>query len=128
MTGPTPDTSVSVAPGAFHRGGQLLLRLAQLGVNAAQVLQEVAGQLPAGQHDRARRDGLLQQACRAGCGDFLPHAAGDQLAQHRVQPAGNLVTGPGQVPVPPGPHLQHGRVIAGPDLAAASRAQRGDRD
>ncbi len=46
-------------------GSQLLFHLAQLGVsNAAQVLQEVGGQLPAGQRDRARRNGLLQQAAR----------------------------------------------------------------
>jgi hypothetical protein len=61
------------------------------------------------------------------CGDLLGHAAGDQLAQHRVEPARDLVLGPAQVPVPPGPHLQHRGVIIGADLAPGPAAQRRDR-
>ena len=53
---------------------------------------------------------------------------GHQLAEHRVKPAGDLVTGPGQVPVPLGPHLQHRRVILGHHLAPGLRPQRRDRD
>ena len=60
-------------------------------------------------------------------GDLLLHATGDQLAQHRVQPAGDLIARPGQVPVPLGPHLQDRAVVIGPHLAAAVPAQRGDR-
>ena len=62
------------------------------------------------------------------CGDLLGDAAGHQLAQHRVQPAGDLGPGAAQVPVALGPHLQHRRVIAGLDLAPGRRAQRRDGD
>jgi hypothetical protein len=50
------------------------------------------------------------------CGDLLGDAAGHQLAQHGVQPAGDLGPGAAQVPVALGPYLQHRRVIVGPDL------------
>jgi hypothetical protein len=62
------------------------------------------------------------------CGDLLGDAAWDQLAQHRVQPAGDLGPGAAQVAVALGPHLQHRRVIVGLDLAAGRRAQRRDSD
>jgi len=45
VTRPTPKISVSAR--RLHRGGQLLLGLFHLLVNAAQVFEEVAGQLPA---------------------------------------------------------------------------------
>jgi hypothetical protein len=61
-------------------------------------------------------------------GDLLADAAGHQLAQHRVQPAGDLVAGPAQVPVPLSPHLQHCRVVLGPHQRAGRRPQRRDRD
>jgi hypothetical protein len=54
-------------------------------------------------------------------------AAGDQVAEHGVQPAGDLVTQPGQVPVTLGPHLQHRRVVLGGHLAAGPGPQRRDR-
>ena len=44
-----------------------------------------------------------------------------------MQPAGDLVTQPGQVPVPLGPHLQHRRVVLGDHLAAGPGPQRRDR-
>ena len=52
------------------------------------------------------------------CGDLLGDAAWDQLAQHRVQSAGDLGPGAAEVAVALGPHLQHRRVIVGLDLAA----------
>ena len=45
-------------------------------------------------------------------------AAGDQVAEHGVESAGDLVTQPGQVTVPLGPHFQHRRVV----LAITGRA------
>jgi hypothetical protein len=62
------------------------------------------------------------------CGDRLGDAAGNQLAQHRMQSAHDLGTAAAQVPVALGPDLQHRRVIIGPDLPDAGRAQRRDRD
>ena len=44
-----------------------------------------------------------------------------------MEPARDLVLGPAQVPVAPGPHLQHRGVIIGADLAPGPRAQRRDR-
>src|SRR5262249_29948932 len=46
-----------------------------------------------------RGDGLQQRGGRGG-GDLFGHAAGDDLAQDGVQPAGGLAAEPGQVPVP----------------------------
>jgi hypothetical protein len=60
------------------------------------------------------------------CGDLFGDAAGDQLAQHGVQPAGDLGAGAAQVPVALGPHLQHRRMIIGMHLAAGGRTQRRD--
>ena len=60
------------------------------------------------------------------CDDLLRDAAGDQFAQYGVQPADDLGTGAAQVAVTLGPHLQHCRVIIGPDLPDAGRPQRGD--
>jgi hypothetical protein len=45
-------------------------------------------------------------------------AAGDQVAEHGVQPAGDLVTQPGQVAVPLGPHFS----TAGWSSAVTGRA------
>ena len=54
-------------------------------------------------------------------------AAGDQVAEHGVQPAGDLVAGPGQVAVPLSPHLQYRPVVIGDHLAADRGPQRRDR-
>jgi hypothetical protein len=54
------------------------------------------------------------------------HAAGDQFAQHGVEPADDLSPGAAQVAVPLGPYLQHRCVVIGPGLPHARRAQRCD--
>ena len=97
MTGPTPNRPVRLVPLARDRGGELLPGLAQLGVDAAQVLDEGRGELPAGGRDRVRRRDRVQQPGGAGRDDLLRDAAGDQLAEHRVQPADDLgaAAGPG---------------------------------
>ena len=48
-------------------------------------------------------------AGRLACGDALAEAAGDRIAEHRVQPAHDLVAGPAEVAVMPGPDLQDHR-------------------
>ena len=118
MTGPTPKMPVRVVPGMPDHDSQFFLRLAQLAVEAAQVGQELAGELVPGPGDRAGRRDLAEDASGLSCGDLLGDAAGDQAAQHRVQAAGDLVPGPAQVPVPLGPHRQHRRVVLWLDLAA----------
>jgi len=82
------------------RCGQLLAGLAQLGVQPAQVGQELGGQLAACRGSRARGGDLPADPGGLPGADLPADAAGHQVAQHRVQPAAGLVTGPGQVTVP----------------------------
>ncbi len=126
MTGPTPNKPVRLVPVGLDRGGERLPGLADLGVDAAQVLDERGGELAAGRiHGPCGRD-RVQQPGGGRRGDRLRDPAGDQLAQHRMQPAHHLGTGPAQVTVPFGPHLQHRRVIIGHGLPDTRRAQRRD--
>ncbi len=127
MTGPTPKMPVRLVPEARTAAASFLLGLAQLGVEAAQVGEELGGELAAGQRNSAGRGDLLEDAGGLGCGDLLRVTAGDQVAEHRVQPAGDLVAGPGQVPVPLGPDLQHRGVVLGGHRAPGRGAQRRDR-
>ncbi len=108
------------------RCGQLLPGLAPLGIEVAQVIEELAGELTAGLGNGAGRRDRSQDAGGLACGDFLAEAARQQLAQHGVEPAGDLVAGPRQVPVPLGPHLQNRGVIAGCHLPPGLGAQRRD--
>ena len=88
-------------------------------MNSAASSQRAASTAPDGVIDaRMLRD--------LACGDLLGHTAGHQLAQHGVQPAGDLGAGPAQIPVSLGPHLQHRRVIVTPGLPDTARAQRRD--
>jgi hypothetical protein len=110
-----------------HRGArgpdrrrEFLLDVAPLDVDAAQVSQELLGQHPAGHPGRAARFGPVQDPGGPARGDALVGAAGDQVAEHRVQPAHDLVAGPAQVAVPLGPDLQHGRVVIGPTAGQAA--------
>jgi hypothetical protein len=114
--------------GRGDRGGELLAGLADPGVDAAQVLDEVGGEFAAGYRYRVLRCDHLQQVRGVSCGDRLGNAARNQLAQHRVQPAGHLSAGTAQVLVAFGPHLQHRGVVIAPGLADVGRAQRRDRD
>ena len=81
------------------RGGQLLPGITQLPVEVTQVGQELSGELGPGQRDSTGRRGLRQDPGSVSCGYLLRMAAGDQVAEHGVQPAGDLVAGPGQVAV-----------------------------
>src|SRR5258708_38938767 len=81
--------------------------VAQLGIQAAQVLQERRGELAAGLGNGTRRRELIKDTSGLACGDLLADAAGNQLAQHRMQAAGDLVARPAQVTVPLGPLLRY---------------------
>ena len=69
---------------------------------------------------------ILELAVELGlASSVLADAAGDPFAPHLVQPAGDLVTGPAQIAVAPGPDFQHRCVILGADQPDRWRAQRG---
>lgn len=106
--------------GRPHRGGQLLPGLAELHVDLAQVGRQFFGKLQAGLLHGACGLSVLQDRSGLSCVDFLADPAGYQLAQRRLEPAGDLVAGPAQVPVPPGLDRQHRRVIIRPDQQAGS--------
>ena len=63
MTGPTPNSPVRLVPLRPDRGGELLPGLAQLGVDAAQVLEEGRGQLAAGRPHGP--GGVIESSSRA---------------------------------------------------------------
>ena len=69
----------------------------------------------------------LEDAGGLSCGDLLGHAAGNQLTQQGVEPARDLVLGPAQVPVPPGPYPQHRRMVIRRHRAPGSGVQHRDR-
>ena len=82
-----PEQAGQGGAGRPHRGGELLPGLAQLGVDAAQVLEERGGELAAGRLHGARRRDRAQEPGGVSCGDRLrrrrrgpartaPHAAG----------------------------------------------------
>jgi hypothetical protein len=62
-----------------------------------------------------------------GRGDLPRVTARDQVATHHMQATGGLVAGPGQVPVPLGPDLQHGGVVLSDHWALGLGAKRRDR-
>ena len=128
MTGPTPNTSVRVVPETLTAAASFLRVPRRLGIQVAHVLEELSGELGAGQFDGAGGGDLPEDPSGLSReGDLLGGAAGDEVAEHGVQPAGDLVTQPGQVAVPLGPYLQHRRVVLGGYLAAGPGPQRRDR-
>jgi hypothetical protein len=122
-----PEQAGQAGPGRGDGDSELLPGLPDPGIDAAQVLQERRGELPAGRLHRPFRPDRLQHPGGASCGDHLGHTTGDQLAQHRMQPADDLGAGAAQVTVPFGPDLQHRRVIIGPHPPDTGRPQRRDR-
>jgi hypothetical protein len=81
--------------GGLDRGGQFLLHLAPLAVQMAQIGQQLGGELTARLAGRACGPDLGEDLSSPACGDLLGNSTGDQLAQHRVQPAGDLGCKPG---------------------------------
>jgi hypothetical protein len=99
--------------GCLDRGGQLLPGLAPLGIQVADVGQQLGGELAARLGNSARWPDLAEEPGGLACGDPIWHPAGNQLAKQRMQPAGGLVACPGKIAVPFGPHLQHAGVVIG---------------
>jgi hypothetical protein len=125
---PGSEQPSQAGPGRPDRYGQLLPGLADLGVDMAQVLGERGGELAARRLHGPGWCDRCQDARGLACGDLPGDAAGHQLAQHLVQPAGDLGAGAAQVAVALGPQLEHRRVIITLGLPAAGRAQRRDRN
>jgi hypothetical protein len=96
------------------RRGQRLPGVADRRVDAAQVGGERGGELAAGRRHGIGRGGRFQDARGLTCGDLSRDAAGDQLAQHLVQPAGYLGPGAAQVLVALGSDLEDCHVIITP--------------
>jgi hypothetical protein len=74
------------------------------------------GELAAGDLNGCGRLGLLQDMSCLSCDYLFGDATGDQLAEHGMQPAGDLGPAPAQVTVALGPHLEHRRVVLGRHL------------
>ena len=97
----------------LDRDGEFLLRLADLGVQAA-----LSSRSSAARSKRAcpaAPDGVLRSRMRVAWAAVISSGTppGDQLAEHGVEPARGLFLGPAQVPVPPGPDPQHRAVVIG---------------
>ena len=63
--------------GNLDRGGELLAGAAQLGIQVAHVLEELSGELGAGQFDGTGRGDLPEDPGGLSCGDLLGGAARD---------------------------------------------------
>ena len=103
-----PEQAGRAGPGRGDGDRELGAGLPDPGIDAAQVIKEGRGQLAAGGRHRVRRGDRGEEPGGLACGDGLGYAAGDQLAQHRVQPAHDLGAGAAQVTVALGPYLQQG--------------------
>ena len=124
--GPTPNSSVSVVFDALTAAVIRGLVSRQLVVEAAQVGDELDGDGVSGRGHRPGGLELVEQTGGLSCADLAGDPAGDELAQHRVQPAGDPGAVPGQVTVTLRPHLHHLGVILGAHLRHRRRAQRRD--
>jgi hypothetical protein len=102
-----PEQPGQAGPGRPDRGGGFLPGLADPRIDPAQILSQLGGELPAHRVHRSRWRDRSQDLPGLACGDLAGHAAGHQLAQHLVQPAGHLGAHPAQVPVTLGPDLEH---------------------
>jgi hypothetical protein len=127
MTGPAPNRPVRLVPEARTAAASFLLASRSWASRRRDVGEELGGQLAARLDDRIRWPHLLKDPGGLAGADLPADPAGHQAGQHRVQPARGLVTGPGQVAVPLGPHLQHGGVVLGEHRAPGRGPQRRDR-
>ena len=124
MTGPAPKMPVKVVPEA----ATAVASLARVSRRWASRRRRSARNSAASPRRAAAAgpDGQMRRSLARG--DLPAKTAGYQVAQHGVEPAGDLGAGPAQVPVTPGPYLQHCRVSLGGHRAPGRGAQRGDRD
>jgi hypothetical protein len=86
-----PENPGQGRAGDPDRHRQFLPRLPQQGIDAAQVGRELGGQLGADLGYDTARPSLGQDLIGLIGGYLLGEATGDQLAQHGVQPAGDLI-------------------------------------
>jgi hypothetical protein len=84
------DTGEGGARGP-DRGGELLLRLAELVVEVAQVGEELGGELGAGHRNGTRWCEVLQDPGGLSRVDLFRVAARDQFAEHGVEQARDLI-------------------------------------
>ena len=114
--GPTPNSSVTVVFDAVTAGGDPAARLAALGVKTDEVGDELDSEFVAGRGGRPGRFELVEQAGGLSWADLGGDAAGDEVAEHRVEPAGDPVVVPRQIAVTFRPHLHHRGVILAANL------------
>ncbi len=93
MTGPTPKTWVRVVPETLTAAASFL-RVSRSWASRRRMSSRnsAASSLGAGQFDGTGRGDLPEDPGGLSRGDLLRVAAGDQIAEHGVQPAGDLVT------------------------------------
>ena len=101
--------------GRRHGGGDPLARFAALDPQPLEVGDQLQRDFVTGSSHRADRFELIKQSGRLSRADLTGDAAGNEIAQHRVQPAGDPVVRAGQVAVTLRPHLHHRRVILDAD-------------
>jgi hypothetical protein len=85
--------------------------LGELAVDAAEILEELAGKLDPSSGDGAVGLNASEQRSGFTCIDLVGNAASDEVAQHGVESADHLSAADRQVPMPPRPQLHHRGVI-----------------
>ena len=93
MIGPTPNRSVRVVPDAATAARIRCLDVAQLVVEAADVVEELERQVVAGLLDRAGGVTAGEEAVGVGSVDFLGDPPGTSSAKQRVEPTRGAVPG-----------------------------------
>jgi hypothetical protein len=115
MIGPT-RTVGERRLGRLDRGGDPLLGVAQLVVEADQVRDQLGGDSVSGGGNRPGRLELVEQTGSLSCADLAGEPTRCQLTQHGVQPGGQPGAVPGQVTVTFRPHLHHLGVVVDENL------------
>jgi hypothetical protein len=102
--------------------------LLDLGVESAEILDQLVGELDASRRHRTLGGHPSQHSQGFRDRDLLGHASGDELTEHRVEPMGDPVPLAGQVTMPLRPQLQDRGVVLDGDLPGCRGAQRSDRN
>jgi hypothetical protein len=84
-----------------------------LRVDATQVLEQLVRELESCLSDRVGRLNAGEDLRGLDRRYVLGKPAGDEVAEHRMQPAHNAVTGPAQITMAPDPDFHHRGVILG---------------
>src|SRR5215467_14580049 len=126
MTGPTPNSLVRLVPAARTAVAAFFLVSRIWASTPRRSAVSSAASSQRASSTASARD-RIQQMRGLACGDLPGDAAGEQLAQHLVQPAGYLGARPAQVLIPLGPDLEDRGVIVTPGLPDPGGAQRDGR-